>query len=96
MMASASPPFSPAHIAPKTSRAILLEIVPSMMRPIRAASAGACTGESAMLFSSLFKAAATSPMTQFAASLAWPAGSALATAWKYAARSRLTVSWAAS
>ncbi|MNJ78686.1 hypothetical protein D3C77_765010 [compost metagenome] len=67
-----------------------------MMRPMRAASAGAATGDSAMLFSSLFSAAATSPMTQFAASLAWPAGSALATAWKYAARSRLTVSWAAS
>ena len=93
MIASASP--SPAHMASKTSLAILPEIVPSAKRCRSRASAAAETGEPEMSRSALLSAPESSPSTQFAASFA-PPGSVAAVASKYAASSRVAVSARAS
>ncbi|MDT4870581.1 hypothetical protein FQZ97_1056660 [compost metagenome] len=71
MTASTSLP-SPVHKASKTCLAALLEIVPSAMRAISAASCAALTGTLAMSPSSAFSRRDTSPMIQLLTSFAWP------------------------
>ncbi|MNS33542.1 hypothetical protein D3C72_656580 [compost metagenome] len=83
MIASASPPDSPAHIAGKTSfLAVLLDTVPSAMRASSLASCAGRTGASSMAMPSRFSCDATSPISQLAAGLALATPASVTTASK--------------
>ncbi|MNY60237.1 hypothetical protein D3C86_1967630 [compost metagenome] len=81
MMASASPPCSPAHMAGNTSfLAVLFDTVPSAMRASSLASCAGVTGAASMAMPSRFSCEATSPISQLAAGLALAAPASATTA----------------
>ncbi len=94
MMSSA--PWPSAHMASNTSLAIFPEMVASTMRASRPLSAAGDTREAVISTLSRLSALDSSPMTQFAASLACALPKSASTASKYAPSSRLALRTPAS